>query len=64
MDNRIRKICITKAGGNASANSKRASISLPLPWLIQMGLSEDNRDVSMSFDGEKIVIKNANIKKS
>ena len=56
MDVRIRKLSITKVGGNASENSKRASIGLPMPWLNEMGLNEDFKEIKMSFDGNKIII--------
>ena len=56
MEVRTRKLSISKVGGNASAGAKRASIGLPMPWLEQMGLSEEYRDVKMSFDGNRIII--------
>ena len=60
MEIRKRKLSITKVGGNASVNSKRASIGLPMPWLEKMGLDENTRDIKMSFDGNKIVIEKLN----
>ncbi len=56
MEIRTRKLSITKVGGNASVGSKRASLGLPMPWLEQMGIDENSRDVKISFDGEKIII--------
>lgn len=59
METRTRKLSITKVGGNASAGSKRASLGLPMPWLEQMGIGEDSREVKISFDGERIIIEKA-----
>ncbi|MBC5998298.1 hypothetical protein EAI30_15155 [Romboutsia ilealis] len=56
METRTRKLNINKVGGNASAGAKRASIGLPMPWLEQMDLNEDYRDVNLSFDGKRIII--------
>lgn len=54
-----RKVSITKVGGNASENSKRASVGLPMPWLVQMGVDIDNRDIKMTFKDNKIIIEKA-----
>lgn len=54
-----RKVSINKVGGNASKNSKRASIGLPMPWLLEMGvndLKEENKYIKMTFKDNKIVI--------
>lgn len=51
-----RKVSITKVGGNASENSKRASVGLPIPWLKQMGVDVDNRDIKLTFKDNKIII--------
>ena len=56
METRTRKLNINKVGGNAFAGAKRASIGLPMPWLEQMDLNEDYRDVNLSFDGKRIII--------
>lgn len=57
MESRNVKIQINKAGGTASKNANVSyKIALPTVWVKEMGLSTDNRDVSISFDGEKIII--------
>lgn len=58
-----RKVSITKVGGNASENSKRANIGLPMPWLTKMGVDVDNRDIKMTFDGNRIIIEKASEEK-
>ncbi|MCC3870399.1 AbrB/MazE/SpoVT family DNA-binding domain-containing protein [Terrisporobacter mayombei] len=56
MEIRKRKVNITKVGGNASENAKRASVGLPMPWLTEMGVDVDNRDIKMTFKDNKIII--------
>lgn len=46
----------TNAGGNSSQNAISNKISIPRKWLELMNIDEDNRDIRMVFDGEKIII--------
>ena len=54
---RKRRIIFDKPGGNASKNAVSYKISLPSGWIKEMGISQDDRYVSIEFDGEKITIK-------
>lgn len=54
---RKRNVMINKAGGTAGSASLNYRISLPAPWVAEMGVSEEDREVTISFDGEKIIIK-------
>lgn len=56
MDRRTAKIIIGKAGGTASKNALTYKISLPTTWVNELKITPDNREVLMSFDGEKIII--------
>ena len=56
MEIRKRNVSISKVGGNASKGAKRANIGLPMPWLDTMGISEENREIQMTFDGNKIIL--------
>ena len=47
----------TNAGGNSSQNSISNKVSIPRKWLELMDIDEDNRDIRMIFDGEKIQYK-------
>lgn len=57
MEIRKRKIMINKAGGNAGKESVNYRISLPAPWMQEMGISEKDREVILSFEGGTIVVK-------
>ena len=56
MEIRKAKIIINSAGGNSSDNSKNYKISLPTAWINALGIDENNRDVEISFDGNRIII--------
>ena len=56
MEERIANIMINKSGGNSGRNSKNYRVSLPSLWIKQLGISEDNRQVTLQFDGECIRI--------
>lgn len=56
MDIRTLKIMFNKAGGTASKNSYSPKISLPKKWTDEMGLTLDDREVNVEFDGKRIII--------
>ena len=56
MENRARNLIISNSGGTASKFSKTYKVSLPTKWIEEMGLDGNNREVELSFDGEKISI--------
>ncbi len=54
METRKSKMTVNK-GGNGGVTFRA---TLPVSWIRQMGLNEDNRDLKLEFDGEKITIVN------
>lgn len=56
MEKRKAKIIIGTAGGTAHKGSKTYKVSLPSAWMNELDLNEDNRDVELVFDGEKILV--------
>lgn len=54
IEERTLKILFNKSGGSSTGTTTR--LTLPKKWIDAMGLSMDNRDVTVSFDGEKILI--------
>ncbi len=56
MENRKANIIIGSAGGTASKKSKTYKISLPTEWIRKLEITDSNRQVQLSFDGEKIII--------
>jgi len=56
MESRLGNIIIGAAGGTAGAGSKTYKLSLPSSWMNELGISDDDRQVKLSFDGQKIVL--------
>lgn len=56
METRSSKLIISKAGGTASDGSKTYKVSLPSVWINVLEINEENRDLELSFDGERITI--------
>lgn len=56
MEERKAKILFNKSGGTAGKEGITNRVTLPTKWIKEMGLTEDNREVFISFDGEKITI--------
>ena len=56
METRKCKISVGKPGGNASKNAKNYRLSLPSKWVQEMGVSPEERELRISFDGKRITI--------
>lgn len=56
MEIRNAKVIVSAAGGTAGKTSKTYKLSLPSSWLAEMGISADERNVLLSFDGRQITI--------
>lgn len=56
MEQRNSKLIIGNAGGTASAYAKTYKISLPNSWIQKMAITPEDRELSLSFDGERIII--------
>lgn len=56
METRKANVIFGKAGGNASRNAYTCKLSLPKTWVDRMGVSVDDREVALSFDGDRITV--------
>ncbi|MBO7450550.1 MAG: AbrB/MazE/SpoVT family DNA-binding domain-containing protein [Clostridiales bacterium] len=56
MESRKAKISSCAAGGTAGKGSKTYKLTIPSAWINKLGLNEDAREVTMSFDGDSITI--------
>lgn len=56
-ETRILRCLINKAGGNSGAGSKTYRTTLPATWMKELGVSEADRELELTFDGEKIIIR-------
>ncbi|MCD8222049.1 MAG: hypothetical protein LUD07_07670 [Clostridiales bacterium] len=59
MEERKVKVIYGKAGGNASRNSYTCKVSVPKTWLDRMGVTLENREITLSFDEKRIILERA-----
>ncbi len=61
MEKRSRKISVRKAGGNAGIRSLAYFIRIPTPWIDQMGITLDDRDIIITLDekNSRIIMRKA-----
>lgn len=60
IETREVNMMITTSGGNASPTAKNYRLSIPSAWAQTLGITSDDRALTISFDGEQIVIKKSN----
>lgn len=56
MQKKIAKIIFNRSGGTAGRGGITNRITIPTKWIKEMGITEEKREVNISFDGEKIII--------
>lgn len=56
MEHRYAKVNISTAGGTAAKNSKTCKVTLPTTWLEEMGVTEKQRELELTFDGTTITL--------
>lgn len=56
MEKRIGNVIIQTPGGTASKNSSTYKVSLPSAWIKEMGITDSDRQVELTFDGTAITI--------
>ena len=56
MERRIAKVNISAAGGTAGKGARTCKVTLPTSWMDTVGISEVERELELSFDGERIVL--------
>ena len=57
METRNAKLIVNKSGGTASEKSKTYRVTIPNSWVEQLGVSEDNREIELSFNGSEITVR-------
>nr|DAM24335.1 MAG TPA: Toxin SymE, type I toxin-antitoxin system [Caudoviricetes sp.] len=50
------KVSCCKAGGNASKNALSYKLTLPVAWIKEMGISPEDREITATFENNKIII--------
>lgn len=54
-----RNIMFAKAGGTAGKNSFTYRLNIPADMVRGLGVTESDRAVTLTFDGEKIIVEKA-----
>lgn len=58
---RTAKILFTKSGGTASKNGITNRVTIPTVWVREMGITKDDREVTLKFENGVITIEKSNI---
>lgn len=56
MEEKRARVIFNKSGGTAGKGGITNRITIPTTWVREMGITEEQREVNISFDGEKIII--------
>lgn len=56
LENRKMNCMINKSGGNSGSGTVNYRVSIPNAWAQQLRITKDDRELVMTFDGEKIII--------
>lgn len=59
MQKKIVKVIFNRSGGTAGSGGITNRITIPTKWIKEMGITEEQKEVNISFDGEKIMIEKA-----
>lgn len=58
-EKRSANMIISKAGGNASQNAYNCKVSIPKTWADRLGISVNDKALSLEFDEKSIIIRKA-----
>ena len=56
METRTANLIIGTSGGTAGGNATNFKLALPSTWIKEMGLTPEQRQVELRFDGTSIII--------
>jgi len=56
MEKRLGKVNISAAGGTAGKGAKTCKLTIPSAWVVALGITEDDRGVELSFDGDRVIV--------
>ena len=57
MEERIARVSFNKSGGTARGKAITNRITIPTSWIKQLEITEENRNVKLILDNDKIIIK-------
>ena len=55
-EERILKVSFNKSGGTAGKNGMTTRVTLPIKWVRNLGVTEEDREIKVKIDGNRIII--------
>ncbi|WP_283697466.1 AbrB/MazE/SpoVT family DNA-binding domain-containing protein [Clostridium perfringens] len=55
-EERILKVSFNRSGGTVSKNEMTTRITLPIKWVKDLGVTEEDREVKVKIHNDKIII--------
>ena len=56
MEERQAKVSFNKSGGTAKGTAITNRVTIPTSWIKEMGITEDNREIKLVIENNKIII--------
>lgn len=56
METRKAKMIVTSPGGTSSKNAEGFRLNIPTVWARDMGISKEDRNVTISYENKRIII--------
>lgn len=56
VEQRTAKVSFNKSGGTAKGKAITNRVTIPTTWIKELGITEDDREIKLIFDNEKIII--------
>ena len=57
VEDRIVKVSFNKSGGTAKGKAITNRVTIPTKWIKELGITEDDRSVILTYENDSIVIK-------
>lgn len=57
MQKKTVKVIFNRSGGTAGSGGITNRVTIPTTWVREMGITEEDREVILKFDGEAIIIR-------
>ena len=55
-DEKVAKVIFNKSGGTAKGAAITNRVTIPTSWIKEMGITEDNREIKLVIENNKIII--------
>ena len=56
METRIARISATHPGGNSGKGALKYRVQLPAPWIHELGISAEEREMKLTLQDEQIIL--------